>query len=129
MFRQKVVPVLVDCSVSSNHSQLYRRTSKLIPRRFRTSRLRNYISSPAVCCNSRLGKSLIDHVDLGAPPDDQQAPTSPQGTVPQSFTYPFSSLNATQLSGGSMKVVDSTNFPVATTISAAEVTVEPGAMR
>ncbi|KAE9404736.1 oxalate decarboxylase [Gymnopus androsaceus JB14] len=64
-----------------------------------------------------------------APPDNQQAPTSPQGTVPQSFTYSFSSLNATQLSGGSMKVVDSTNFPVATTISAAEVTVEPGAMR
>ncbi|KAE9390589.1 RmlC-like cupin [Gymnopus androsaceus JB14] len=28
-----------------------------------------------------------------------------------------------------MKVVDSTNFPVATTISAAEVTVEPGAIR
>jgi len=63
------------------------------------------------------------------PTDDQQAPVSPQGKVPQPFTFALSSVNATQLSGGSMKVADSTNFPVATTISGAEVTVEPGAMR
>ncbi|KIK54810.1 hypothetical protein GYMLUDRAFT_48363 [Collybiopsis luxurians FD-317 M1] len=64
-----------------------------------------------------------------APSDDQQAPTSPQGTVPQSYAFSFSTLNTTQLSGGSVKIVDSTNFPISTTISAAEVTVEPGAMR
>ncbi|KIK54812.1 hypothetical protein GYMLUDRAFT_48365 [Collybiopsis luxurians FD-317 M1] len=62
------------------------------------------------------------------PPDDQQAPISPQGTVPQSYAFSFSTVNATQLSGGSVKVVDSTNFPISTTISAAEVTIEPGAM-
>jgi len=38
-------------------------------------------------------------------------------------------MNATQLSGGSVKIVDSTVFPVSTTIAVAEVTVEPGAMR
>ncbi|KAJ3914555.1 oxalate decarboxylase [Lentinula edodes] len=63
------------------------------------------------------------------PPDDQQAPISPQGTIPQSYAFSLSSLNATQLSGGSVKIVDSTIFPISTTIAAAEVTVEPGAMR
>ncbi|KAJ3759235.1 oxalate decarboxylase [Lentinula raphanica] len=63
------------------------------------------------------------------PPDDQQAPVSPQGTIPQSYMFPLSTLNATQLSGGSVKIVDSTIFPISTTIAAAEVTVEPGAMR
>jgi len=63
------------------------------------------------------------------PPDDQQAPVSPQGTVPQSYTFSMSTLNATQLSGGSVKMVDSTNFPISTTIAAAEVTIEVGGMR
>ncbi len=38
-------------------------------------------------------------------------------------------MNATKLDGGSVKVVDSTTFPVSTAIAVAEVTVEPGAMR
>lgn len=38
-------------------------------------------------------------------------------------------MDATPLSGGSVKIVDSTNFPVSTEIAVAEVTVEPGAMR
>ncbi|KAF9223268.1 oxalate decarboxylase [Gyrodon lividus] len=63
------------------------------------------------------------------PPDNQQAPESPQGTVPNPFTYPLSQVPITPLSGGSVKVVDSTVFTVSTTIAAAEVTVEPGAMR
>lgn len=67
--------------------------------------------------------------ELAVPADDQPAPVSPQGTVPQPFTFSFSSVNATQLSGGSIKIADSTTFPIATAISAAQVTVEPGAMR
>ncbi|KAF8837637.1 oxalate decarboxylase [Paxillus ammoniavirescens] len=63
------------------------------------------------------------------PPDNQQAPQSPQGTVPHPFTYPLSQVPVTPLSGGSVKVVDSTVFTASTTIAAAEVTVEPGAMR
>lgn len=38
-------------------------------------------------------------------------------------------MKPTALSGGSAKVVDSTIFDVSKTIAAAEVTVEPGAMR
>ncbi|KZT29786.1 oxalate decarboxylase [Neolentinus lepideus HHB14362 ss-1] len=64
-----------------------------------------------------------------APSDDAQAPVSPQGTVPQPYTFKMSQLPATQLSGGTVKVVDSRTFPVSVNTAVAEVTVEPGAMR
>ena len=38
-------------------------------------------------------------------------------------------MQATPLSGGSVKIVDSTIFPVSTAIAVPEVTVEPGAIR
>ncbi|KAJ7732147.1 oxalate decarboxylase [Mycena metata] len=63
------------------------------------------------------------------PPTDAVAPASPQGGVPNPFSYALSKVNATQLPGGSVKVVDSSTFTVSTTIAAAEVTVNPGAMR
>ncbi|CAK5268702.1 unnamed protein product [Mycena citricolor] len=68
----------------------------------------------------------------GTPPSpDAVAPSSPQGTVPAEFSYafPLSTMNATQVAGGTVKIVDSTSFQIATTIAAAEVTVEPGAIR
>ncbi|KAJ7315352.1 oxalate decarboxylase [Mycena albidolilacea] len=67
------------------------------------------------------------------PASDAVAPSSPQGTIPSPFTFALSKVNATQLSGGTVKIVDSTTFSassqVSTTIAAAEVTVEPGAIR
>ncbi|KAH7928108.1 putative oxalate decarboxylase/oxidase [Leucogyrophana mollusca] len=63
------------------------------------------------------------------PPDNQPAPSDPQGTAPSSFTFALSQVPETPLSGGSVKVVDSTTFPISQTIAAAVVTVEPGAMR
>ncbi|KAK0431426.1 oxalate decarboxylase [Armillaria borealis] len=63
------------------------------------------------------------------PPDDATAPEDPQGTVPNPFSFPLSQINATQHSGGAVKIVDSTTFTVSTTIAMAEVTVNPGAMR
>ncbi|KAF6756805.1 oxalate decarboxylase [Ephemerocybe angulata] len=63
------------------------------------------------------------------PADDQQAPVSPFGTVPDPFSFALSNVTATQFSGGSVKIVDSSTFKVSVTIAAAEVTVEPGAMR
>ena len=41
----------------------------------------------------------------------------------------MSGMPATQLQGGSVKIVDSNTFKASKTIAAAEVTVEPGAMR
>ncbi|PSR78597.1 hypothetical protein PHLCEN_2v7344 [Hermanssonia centrifuga] len=64
-----------------------------------------------------------------APGPDSDVPTSPQGSVPSPFTFKMSQMKATQLSGGSVKVVDSRTFPISTTTAAAEVTVQPGAMR
>ncbi|EIM90954.1 oxalate decarboxylase [Stereum hirsutum FP-91666 SS1] len=63
------------------------------------------------------------------PPVDASAPPDPMGGVPEGFSFAMSQMNVTQLSGGTVKIVDSTNFPIATTIAAADVTVEPGAIR
>ncbi|KAM5542854.1 hypothetical protein V8D89_003238 [Ganoderma adspersum] len=63
------------------------------------------------------------------PPDNQMAPTSPFGTIPEPFSFEFSKVVPTQYSGGSAKIADSTVFNVSTQIAVAEVTVEPGAMR
>ena len=41
----------------------------------------------------------------------------------------MSQMKATQLNGGSVKVVDSHTFPISVTTAAAEVTIEPGGMR
>ncbi|KAI0729961.1 oxalate decarboxylase [Fomitopsis betulina] len=66
----------------------------------------------------------------GVPPvPDAAAPEDPQGQVPNPYIYKLSEQNATQLAGGALKVADSRNFTVATTISLAEVWVEPGGMR
>ncbi|KAH8112405.1 oxalate decarboxylase [Phellopilus nigrolimitatus] len=64
-----------------------------------------------------------------APPEDEQLPLSPEGYVPSNFTYKLSQSSATPLSGGSIKIFDTSVFPVANTIVGALVTVEPGAMR
>ncbi|KAG9316071.1 RmlC-like cupin domain-containing protein [Chiua virens] len=63
------------------------------------------------------------------PPTTSEAPSDPAGQVPNPFTYPLSQVPGIPLSGGSVKIVDSTTFTASTTIAAAEVIVEPGAMR
>ncbi|THH00759.1 hypothetical protein EW026_g1832 [Hermanssonia centrifuga] len=64
-----------------------------------------------------------------APSPDATAVEDPQGQVPQPYTYSFSNVTATPLSGGSVKIADSTSFAISTQIAVAEVTVAPGAMR
>ncbi|TEB19420.1 oxalate decarboxylase [Coprinellus micaceus] len=57
----------------------------------------------------------------------------PAGTHSRHSSGPFrlclSNVSATQFSGGTAKIVDSSTFKISVTIAAAEVTVEPGAMR
>jgi oxalate decarboxylase len=60
---------------------------------------------------------------------DSQKVQSPYGTVPQSFTYSLLAQPPIQLPGGSVRIVDSTIFPVSKTIAAALVEIKPGAMR
>lgn len=54
---------------------------------------------------------------------------SPYGTIPQSFTHKLLAQEPMKMPGGSVRIVDSTNFPVSKNIAAALVEVEPGAMR
>ncbi len=68
-------------------------------------------------------------ISIAGPGPDSDAPTSPQGTVPEPFSFALSKMKATDLDGGSVKIVDSHTFTISKTIAMAEVTVEPGAMR
>jgi len=68
--------------------------------------------------------------DVPGPLEDVMAEIqAPNGVPTNPFSFSLSQVNATQLAGGTVKIVDSSTFIVSTTIAAAEVTVEPGAMR
>lgn len=54
---------------------------------------------------------------------------SPAGTVPSSFSYRLPAQEPIKVAGGQVRIVDSSNFPAASTIAAALVEIEPGGMR
>ena len=54
---------------------------------------------------------------------------SPQGPVPRSFTHRLLAQAPRVAAGGQVRIADSRNFPVAQTIAAALVEVEPGGLR
>jgi oxalate decarboxylase len=54
---------------------------------------------------------------------------SPAGSVPSSYTYRLLAQEPIRVAGGQVRIVDSVKFPAATTITAAFVEIEPGAMR
>lgn len=60
-----------------------------------------------------------------------QNQTSAAGLLPQkdSYTYHFSQQAPYTVPGGSVKIIDTTTFPIASNFAAALVTIEPGAMR
>lgn len=60
---------------------------------------------------------------------DSQKVQSPYGIVPQSFKHRLLAQTPLKTPGGSVRIVDSSNFPVSRTIAAALVEIEPGAMR
>ena len=51
------------------------------------------------------------------------------GAVPQSFSHRLLDQEPVKAAGGQVRIVDSSNFPAASTIAAALVEVEPGALR
>lgn len=55
--------------------------------------------------------------------------TSPNGTVPNSFVYHLHDQKPQITSGGSVRIVDSTNFPISKTTAAALVEIKPGGIR
>ncbi|MFK4413100.1 MULTISPECIES: oxalate decarboxylase family bicupin [Bacillus] len=62
------------------------------------------------------------------PLETQKVP-DPYGTVPESFTYKLLSQKPIVTPGGTVRIVDSSNFPISTNIAAALVEIKPGGMR
>ena len=60
--------------------------------------------------------------------ESQKVP-DPYGTVPKNLTYKLLSQEPIVTPGGSVRIVDSTNFPISTNIAAALVEIKPGGMR
>ena len=58
-----------------------------------------------------------------------EAVADPQGEIPSPFTHRLMAQTPTRASGGTVRIVDSRNFPASKTIAAALVEVNPGAMR
>jgi oxalate decarboxylase len=56
-------------------------------------------------------------------------PESPAGSVPEPYSHRLSLQAPIEAAGGRVRIVDSSNFPAAGTIAAAEVEIEPGGMR
>jgi oxalate decarboxylase len=51
------------------------------------------------------------------------------GPVPKSYSHRFLAQDPIRAKGGTVRISDSTTFPAASTIAAAYVEIEPGAMR
>jgi len=62
-------------------------------------------------------------------PIETDAVASPAGTVPVPYTHRLMAQEPVLAAGGTARIVDSSNFPAASTIAAALVEVEPGGMR
>lgn len=60
--------------------------------------------------------------------ESQKVP-DPYGTVPKSFTHKLLAQEPIRTPGGTVRIVDSTNFPISEKIAAALVEMKPGAMR
>lgn len=62
-------------------------------------------------------------------PLEQETISSPYGTVPQSFKHRLLAQKPIETDGGTMRIADTSNFPVTKTTAAALVEIRPGAMR
>jgi oxalate decarboxylase len=71
------------------------------------------------------------YIFAGTVPPDLEADVipSPAGGVPSPFTHRLHAQQPIVAAGGQVRIVDSANFAAASTIAAALVEVEPGAMR
>jgi oxalate decarboxylase len=62
-------------------------------------------------------------------PIESQVVQDPYGTVPLSFTHRLLAQKPIVTPGGTVRIVDSSNFPVSKNIAAALVEIKPGGMR
>ncbi|GAB1524030.1 hypothetical protein RhiTH_007182 [Rhizoctonia solani] len=99
----------------------------------------SHIPKEVLSRNFKVNASAFDHipdrelymiptaVPTGTP--EEEGVKSPQGVSTLPYTFAASKINATEVPGGTVKVVDSRIFKVSKTIALAEVTVEVGGMR
>jgi oxalate decarboxylase len=71
----------------------------------------------------------IFHAPVPQVPATVSAPAGPRGRVEQPFSHRLLDQEPERSPGGTVRIADSTSFPVARTIAAALVEVEPGGMR
>lgn len=62
-------------------------------------------------------------------PMASDAVQSPAGKTPVSYSYRLSQQQPLKVAGGEVRIVDSSNFPAASTIAAALVEIKPGGLR
>jgi oxalate decarboxylase len=62
-------------------------------------------------------------------PLPSDAVRSPAGSVPVSYSYRLLAQKPIKVAGGQVRIVDSHNFPAASTIAAAMVEIDPGGLR
>ncbi|MFF2014487.1 oxalate decarboxylase family bicupin [Paenibacillus sp. NPDC058177] len=74
-------------------------------------------------------KQVYIYQDTVPGPINSQAVESPYGPIPLSFKHQLLAQPPLKTSGGSVRIVDSSNFPISTTVAAALVEIEPGGMR
>jgi oxalate decarboxylase len=84
---------------------------------------------PESAFNNIPSKQLYIFQDNVPGPLESQKVQSPYGTIPQSFKHQLLAQTPIKTPGGSVRIVDSSNFPISKTIAAALVEIEPGAMR
>ncbi|MFJ8064584.1 oxalate decarboxylase family bicupin [Psychrobacillus sp. NPDC096426] len=74
-------------------------------------------------------KQVYIYQDKVPGPLESEMIQSPYGTIPSSFKHQLLAQKPLLIPGGSVRIVDSSNFPISKNIAAALVEIEPGAMR
>lgn len=70
---------------------------------------------------------IVDGGDPGT--IESQTVTSPYGEVPNTYKHELIHVEPIVSDGGTVRILDNNNFPACTTVAAALVEIEPGAMR
>jgi oxalate decarboxylase len=74
------------------------------------------------------GERYIFQGEVPGPLEEDEV-SNPDGPPPESFSHRMLEQEPIRTGGGQVRIADSTNFPVSTTVAAALVEVEPGGMR
>jgi oxalate decarboxylase len=89
---------------------------------------KNFGVSPDALAKIPSGEKFIFQAEL--PPDlKQDTIESPAGRVPKDMKFKMMQMAPKQSPGGTVRIVDSNNFPISTDIAAALVEVQPGHIR